>query len=105
MPPVCSESGCAPRASRQKKHIESHMHKECVKVDQLSTLSVFEIHNTAPLNKLILKQNKILELKISKLLITVFNDSKRGFLNAWSWPSREVVSLICKQLDPEKLIN
>lgn len=100
--PVCSESGCASRASRLKKHIESHMHKECVKVDQLLILSVSEVHNTAPLNKLILKQNKILALKISKLLVTVFNDSKRGTLSAWSWPSREVVSLICNQLDPEK---
>lgn len=78
------------------------MHKECVKVDQLSKLSISEVHNTAPLNKLILKPNKVLALKISKLLVTVFNDSKRGTLSAWSWPSREVVSLICNQLDPEK---
>lgn len=78
------------------------MHKECVKVDQLSKLSVSKVHNTAPLNKLILKQNKVLALKISKLLVTVFNDSKRGTLSAWSWPSREVVSLICNQLDSEK---
>lgn len=101
LPPICSEGGSVPRVTILKNHIESHMHKECIKVDQLSKLSRSEVHNTAPLNKLILKQNKDLVLKISKLIVNVFNDSKRGTLSAWSWPSREVVSLICSQLDPE----
>lgn len=51
------------------------------------------------LNKLVLKQNEKLALKIRKCMIDVFNDAKRGTLSAWSWPSREVVQIKKSQLN------
>lgn len=41
-------------------------------------------------------------LKISKLLISVYNNFKCGTLSAWPLPFRVVINLICNQLDPEK---
>jgi hypothetical protein len=43
--------------------------------------SISEVNNNAPLNKLILKQNEKLGLKIGKFRIEVFNDAKRGTLS------------------------
>lgn len=53
LPSIRSESGSVPRATILKSHNESHMLKECIKVDQLSKLFISEVHNTAPLDTLI----------------------------------------------------
>jgi len=50
----------------------------------MKNLSISEVNISAPLNKLVLKQNEKVALKIEKFMIEVFNDAKRGTLSAWS---------------------
>lgn len=102
IPAICSEFGTVPRKEVLENHLNSAVHKQCVKTEQLSQLSTFEVNSIAPMNKLITQQNKKLSLKIAQLMCTIFNDVKRGTISAWSWPSREVAVLIRNNLNLEK---
>lgn len=99
IPPICSELGTLPRGSILESNLQSDIHKECIKADCISKLSVSDTDISAPINKLISNQNKKVAQRISEFMCTIFNDTKRGTLSAWSWPSREVVDLKRKKLD------
>lgn len=81
MPPTCTELGTIPRYEIVINHLASIEHTECIKVENMKNLSISEVNNNAPLNKLVLKQNEKLALKIGKCMIEVFNDAKRGTLS------------------------
>lgn len=99
IPPICSELGTLPRGSILESHLQFDIHKECIKADCISKLSVSDTDISAPINKLISNQNKKVAQRIGEFMCTIFNDAKRGTLSAWSWPSREVVDLKRKKLD------
>lgn len=99
IPPICTELGTLPRGSILESHLQSDIHKECIKADCISKLSDSDTDICAPINKLISNQNKKVAQRIGEFMCTIFNDSKRGTLSAWSWPSREVVDLKRKKLD------
>ena len=80
-------------------HISSEQHKQCLKVHRLSKLSREQVKLTAPMNRLISIQQRELSKKIASFMYTVYNDAKRGTLSAWSWPSREVASLLGRTVD------
>lgn len=84
IPPICSELGTLPRGSILESHLQSDIHKECIKADFISKLSVSDTDIFAPINKLISNQNKKVAQRIGEFMCTIFNDAKRGTLSAWS---------------------
>jgi len=102
LPPICSELGTVPRSHILANHLESNEHKVYISANNLAQLSASEIDKSAPINKLISKQNNKVAHRIGQFMCTIFNDAKRGTLSAWSWPSREVVELKRQRLDLSK---
>jgi len=71
-----------PRGSILESHLKSDIHKACIKADCISKLSVSDTDISAPINKLILNQNKKVAQRIGEFMSTIFNDAKRGTLSA-----------------------
>lgn len=103
LPTICSEEGTLPRATFLKNHLNSRKHIESIKVDKFKKLSDTKLVHNDPSNKTIFSQNQKLSQKIGELTYVVFNDTKRGTLNAWSWPSREVKLMKPKNLNINNL--
>lgn len=82
LPPICSELGTVPRSHILTKHLESNDPKECINANNLAQLSASEINKSAPINKLISKQNDKVAHRIGQFMCTIFNDVKRGTLSA-----------------------
>lgn len=104
LPPICSELGTVPRRHILADHLESNEHKECISANNFAQLSASEIDKSAPINKLMSKQNIKVAHRIEQYMCTIFNDAKRGTLSAWPWPSREVVDLKRQRLDLSKSV-
>lgn len=99
VPAICSSGGTILRKSIFSNHLLSKEHIECLKVHCFSTLPKVDKTKEAPLDKLISAQNLKVSQKISEFMCTVSNDSKRGTISAWSWPSSEVAYLKRQKLD------
>lgn len=96
LPVICTESGTVPRKELLVLHLESQMHKECVKMQHIAKLQPDDphAHATPPVKQMFSIQQQKIAGKITGCLYTVFNDAKRGTLSAWSWPSREVAHML-----------
>ena len=98
-PAICTEEGTASRSEVEKAHIESPLHKECVKAERIKGLSHQEKVRTVPLYQISTSKTKELADKVGKLMVHVYNDAKNLSLSAFSWPARVIASEIAQEFD------
>ena len=87
-PAICREHGVVFRSALVKSHNESKEHLACLKrYRQIVACKQSALSGETELERLLRLSNKEQEQKIAKLIISAYNDAKRG-LSAWSYPSR-----------------
>jgi hypothetical protein len=102
IPPICTNKGVIPRKEYLLAHLNSTMHLEAKKADQLSQIPKEQQSFSGAIEQAISNANRERATKIGSLMLTVYNDAKRGTLSAWSWPSRHVANHIAQQFDATK---
>lgn len=92
VPAICTSAGAVFRQLLIKDHETSDCHKACCKrQNQLAAAAEGRKHDSETnLEKQFRFANTELETKVSKLMLQVYMDAKRGTLSAWSFPARYV---------------
>ena len=87
IPPIATTKGTRYQTSIVWKHHVSEIHKACTEALRRKAL-IQENSLAHPLISAIQKKEDKLYKKVLHNMYDVYNDSKRGTLSAWSWPSR-----------------
>jgi hypothetical protein len=96
LPAICTNDGAVFRQTLVKEHECSKWHIACMiraRQEKVSALAA-----ETQLEKTFRFINSELAMKMSRVMLQVYNDAKRGTLSAWSYPSRYVASLIGERL-------
>jgi len=87
IPPIATTEGTRFQTSIVWKHRTSEIHSACI--NALRSQALIQADSIAhPLISSIKKSEEKLYQKVLYNMYDVYNDSKRGTLSAWSWPSR-----------------
>jgi hypothetical protein len=101
IPAICSTDGAVFRQILVDEHAISECHNACDTRRKQETAHAegHRLEAETHLEKTLRFVNSQLEMKIAKIMISIYMDAKRGTLSAWSFPARYVASLIGQRLD------
>jgi hypothetical protein len=103
-PTICTDIGIVYRESEAVKHEHTEYHKAAAsreKIDHARKDGDIAASQGA-VQKMFSKASAALAEKVGRLMLTVFNDAKRGTLSAFSWPSRMIAHTMGNSLDLEQ---